>query len=766
MRRLAFQLTRDAHDAQDLEQETWLKLMARPAAGAERTRAWISTVMLNARRNLLRGEQRRRTRESAWQEERARELHPGPPDTGSEVLDSVLEAVERLRSPYRETVQQHFFEERSLKEIGEAQGIPASTVRVRLHRALHSLRADMDARHGGDRARWSSALLAWGGFEGFGRALGRRPVGAGGASTSATGVLTVVLALGALPLLLVLGRSWQREPELPGSPAVARDAASDAHSTLAGASELGRSAHAPAAAEAVAREEVVLASEEETGSSALAGPAFGIDYVSVRVLDAATDQALPDGVVVVSDSQTNWQLSVQQMSELPRFEGSPILVPVSDLVLHTKLRNSDIVDVHVGAPGYAWQKQRWRARRESEIVVRLERGAQLQLSLWAPPELREPQLGVRNEHGVDLRRSKLEPGSEPGSWSVAWEGLPAGRHWIELYGRRRVSGVLDRWEVLLEPGETQAQTFSTSIEVGELPRVELGGLLDLPEHDQNDPIVAWRPIDTERTGTPDTVRNKRSRIERLPAERDGRERWRWSTGGVAPGNYLVCVRPHGLIRHVRVPEVGGAVVDFQLAELAPMEVTVVDEETGEPVPDLGRLSWMGVLPEEELFQLEQTLGGPLPANWSVRARCFRLADEDGVYRFGAAPGRIQLFIDYVADDGSLWHGQDSYDLHETGLRCELRARRYEAVEVLVREDGRVGPFDAWKGHSMSLERVDAAQEHDPLWRLPGRSQVLLTPGTWSFSVSSLEGFAPVAPQEIVVEHGAENQVILDMVRTD
>jgi DNA-directed RNA polymerase specialized sigma24 family protein len=59
LRRLATQLARDPHDADDVLQETWLLAMQSPPRGLDRVRVWLETVLRNVVRRRHRQAQRR-----------------------------------------------------------------------------------------------------------------------------------------------------------------------------------------------------------------------------------------------------------------------------------------------------------------------------------------------------------------------------------------------------------------------------------------------------------------------------------------------------------------------------------------------------------------------------------------------------------------------------------------------------------------------------------------------------------------------------------
>jgi hypothetical protein len=120
----------------------------------------------------------------------------------AETLRRVIEAVVALEEPYRSTVLLRFYDGLPPAEIASAQGVPASTVRTRLQRALERLRRQLDEDERGGRRAWG-ALLA--------PLTGAQPSRAGGAAASgAVAVAGGIMAKKAvwasvLVLLLLLG---------------------------------------------------------------------------------------------------------------------------------------------------------------------------------------------------------------------------------------------------------------------------------------------------------------------------------------------------------------------------------------------------------------------------------------------------------------------------------------------------------------------------------------------------------------------------------
>ncbi|MBL8694930.1 MAG: sigma-70 family RNA polymerase sigma factor [Planctomycetes bacterium] len=151
---LARRLVRDPATADDLVQEAWIATWRH---GVGPTRGWLATVL---RRRAA--QDARSARARAAREARPRGTAPTPtPEELSERLEAqrmVIEAVQSLEEPYRSTLLLAYWEGLTSAEIGQRTGVPAGTVRWRIHEAQSMLRGKLDARFGGDRAAWCAAL--------------------------------------------------------------------------------------------------------------------------------------------------------------------------------------------------------------------------------------------------------------------------------------------------------------------------------------------------------------------------------------------------------------------------------------------------------------------------------------------------------------------------------------------------------------------------------------------------------------------------------
>jgi RNA polymerase sigma-70 factor, ECF subfamily len=134
---LARLLTRNAHDAEDVVQESYLRAFrAFSSFRGEASRPWLLTIVRNTSFTWLRD-----NRSRADQAEYHEELHvsggPTPEDEslGHERARCVQRCVQQLPSDFREAIVLREMEELSYEEIAEITGVPRGTVMSRLSRA-------------------------------------------------------------------------------------------------------------------------------------------------------------------------------------------------------------------------------------------------------------------------------------------------------------------------------------------------------------------------------------------------------------------------------------------------------------------------------------------------------------------------------------------------------------------------------------------------------------------------------------------------------
>ncbi len=164
--RLADGLLGDVHLAEDALQEAWLTALAKRPAD-ERASGWMARTVSHLAHRLRRGEQRRARHERHAATAEASEATDVV--AALELHERLSAAVRGLPGHYREALYLRYYRDLGPTAIAARAGLPLPTIKSRLARGLEMLRQSLDARHGGDRRAWASALIGVGAL--------RRPAG-------------------------------------------------------------------------------------------------------------------------------------------------------------------------------------------------------------------------------------------------------------------------------------------------------------------------------------------------------------------------------------------------------------------------------------------------------------------------------------------------------------------------------------------------------------------------------------------------------------
>ena len=141
MLRLAYLLTGDRANAEDLYQETLVKIVARPARvnAARNRKAYLRKMLVNGHIDATR-------RRSGTFEVLTADEEIGPPATDStplldiEARAEMWEAILRLSPPLRTALVLRYYEDLDDSEIASVAGWSRPTVRSNVSRALAELR--------------------------------------------------------------------------------------------------------------------------------------------------------------------------------------------------------------------------------------------------------------------------------------------------------------------------------------------------------------------------------------------------------------------------------------------------------------------------------------------------------------------------------------------------------------------------------------------------------------------------------------------------
>ena len=130
--RLALSYTKIRHEAEDICQSVFLKLLEHPDITPGKEKAWLMQVTANSCKNLLRSHW--------WKTSTPLDTNiPTPPPES----EGVQEAVLALDPKYRVVVYLYYYEGWTTEEIGTLLNISQSNVSTRLYRARQILRESL-----------------------------------------------------------------------------------------------------------------------------------------------------------------------------------------------------------------------------------------------------------------------------------------------------------------------------------------------------------------------------------------------------------------------------------------------------------------------------------------------------------------------------------------------------------------------------------------------------------------------------------------------
>ena len=131
--RLSYTYLKNTHDAQDICQTVFVKLLTEPREfdSPDHERAYILRMAANACKDLLKSPWRKRT---CGLEACAQVPAPEAAD------GSLLAAVNSLPPHYRAVIYLYYYEGYQASEIGAILGVPAATVHTRLARGRAKLK--------------------------------------------------------------------------------------------------------------------------------------------------------------------------------------------------------------------------------------------------------------------------------------------------------------------------------------------------------------------------------------------------------------------------------------------------------------------------------------------------------------------------------------------------------------------------------------------------------------------------------------------------
>jgi len=139
---IALSVLGNAADAEDVAQEAFLRAYQRfdSLREPEKFRAWVNRIVFRLALNRKRGYCRRLARDTAWQSAETATMVDGAKSAEQQVMLGRLRLeIEQLPEKLRSVLLLSLVEEMDATDVGAVLGIPAGTVRSRLHTARKRL---------------------------------------------------------------------------------------------------------------------------------------------------------------------------------------------------------------------------------------------------------------------------------------------------------------------------------------------------------------------------------------------------------------------------------------------------------------------------------------------------------------------------------------------------------------------------------------------------------------------------------------------------
>ena len=149
--RVAYSITKNKVDAEDLVQETLLRAYrAIERFDGRYPRAWLLTIMRNAQINRVRRKRPELMKDPDTTMSQLADESTEAADAETQIMDQTMSApietaLNSLSEKYRSVVDLVDINELSYKEAAETLGIPVGTVMSRLHRARRNIREQLEA---------------------------------------------------------------------------------------------------------------------------------------------------------------------------------------------------------------------------------------------------------------------------------------------------------------------------------------------------------------------------------------------------------------------------------------------------------------------------------------------------------------------------------------------------------------------------------------------------------------------------------------------
>lgn len=144
---MCYRLTNNLFNAQDLTQETFLSVYRKlDTFDRDFEKAWITKIAMNKCLDFLKSASRKcnPVEETFFYEKKDEMADPENQYLQKEVKQMLLEACNRLKNPYKEIALEHFYHEKSIKEIAQEKKKGIKTIQTQVYRAKKMLKSIME----------------------------------------------------------------------------------------------------------------------------------------------------------------------------------------------------------------------------------------------------------------------------------------------------------------------------------------------------------------------------------------------------------------------------------------------------------------------------------------------------------------------------------------------------------------------------------------------------------------------------------------------
>lgn len=140
-------MVKNPFDAQDLTQETFLSAYKKLLEfDGTYEKAWISRIATNKCLDYLKNAARRSEPKEDIYFEDIKDQRAGPEEIyiDQEAKQFVLKICGQIKPPYDKIAREHFYEEKSAREIAEESGKNLKTVQTQIYRAKALIKKQME----------------------------------------------------------------------------------------------------------------------------------------------------------------------------------------------------------------------------------------------------------------------------------------------------------------------------------------------------------------------------------------------------------------------------------------------------------------------------------------------------------------------------------------------------------------------------------------------------------------------------------------------